>query len=67
MGDLLRKIDYGVCSLLKDRAFTLTALLTLAVYIAVNTAIFASRRQRYYRTRLALPVLIYGLALELYW
>ncbi len=41
MGDLLRNITYGARSLLKDKTFTVTALLTLAVCIAVNTAIFA--------------------------
>jgi len=41
MGDLLRDLNYGVRSLLKDRAFTITALVTLAVCIAVNTATFA--------------------------
>ena len=41
MGDLLRDFTYGLRSLLKDRTFTATALLTLAVCIAANTAIFA--------------------------
>jgi putative ABC transport system permease protein len=41
MGDLLRDINYGTRSLLKDRSFTITALVTLAVCIAVNTATFA--------------------------
>ena len=41
MGDLLRDLNYGVRSLLKDRAFTITALVTLGVCIAVNTATFA--------------------------
>ena len=41
MDDLLRDINYGVRSLLKDRAFTITALVTLAVCIAANTATFA--------------------------
>lgn len=41
MGDLLRDITYGVRSLLKDRTFTATALVTLTVCIAANTAIFA--------------------------
>jgi hypothetical protein len=41
MGDLLRDLNYGVRSLLKDRPFTITALVTLAVCIAVNTATFA--------------------------
>jgi putative ABC transport system permease protein len=41
MPDLLRDINYGVRSLLKDRAFTITALVTLAVCIAANTATFA--------------------------
>lgn len=41
MGDLFRDLNYGVRSLLKDRAFTITALVTLGVCIAVNTATFA--------------------------
>ena len=41
MGDLVRDLTYGLRSLLKDRTFTATALLTLAVCIAANTAIFA--------------------------
>jgi len=41
MGDLLRDLNYGVRSLLKDRAFTITALVTLGVCIAVYTATFA--------------------------
>jgi putative ABC transport system permease protein len=41
MGDLLRDLNYGVRSLLKDRAFTFAALVTLGVCIAVNTTTFA--------------------------
>ena len=41
MGDLLHDFTYGLRSLLKDRTFAATALLTLAVCIAANTAIFA--------------------------
>jgi predicted permease len=37
---MMRDIRFGVKRLLKDRAFTITALLTLAICIGANTAIF---------------------------
>src|SRR5215831_16724587 len=37
---MMRDIGFGVKRLLKDRAYTTTALLTLAVCIGANTAIF---------------------------
>src|SRR5215467_8715475 len=37
---IIRDIRFGVKRLVKDRAFTTTALLTLAVCIGANTAIF---------------------------
>jgi len=41
MESLLRDIRYGLRSLLNDKGFTITVLLTLAVCIAANTATFA--------------------------
>src|SRR5712675_2290359 len=38
---LLRDVKYGVRSLLRDKGFSLTVLVTLAVCIAANTATFA--------------------------
>src|SRR5260221_109696 len=38
---LLHDIKYGLRSLTKDKGFTTTAILTLAVCIAANTVIFA--------------------------
>src|SRR5437762_10101627 len=40
MDTFLRDIKFGVKLLLKDRGFTATAILTLAVCIGANTAIF---------------------------
>src|SRR5579862_2638753 len=41
MNNLIRDIRYGIRSLLRDKAFAATVLLTLAVCIAANTATFA--------------------------
>jgi predicted permease len=41
MDNLLRDIRYSLRSLLKDKGFTTTVILTLAVCIAANTATFA--------------------------
>jgi putative ABC transport system permease protein len=41
MGNLLREIKHGVRSLLRDKGFAATVLLTLAVCIAAYTATFA--------------------------
>lgn len=41
MESLFRDVRYGLRSLLRDKGFTLTVLLTLAVCIAANTATFA--------------------------
>ena len=41
MGNLYRDIKYGIRSLLRDKGFASTVLLTLAVCIAANAAIFA--------------------------
>src|ERR1035438_111771 len=41
MDNLLRDIKYSLRSLLKDKGFTTTVILTLAVCIAANTATFA--------------------------
>src|ERR1019366_4271150 len=41
MDDLLRDIKFSLRSLLKDKGFTTTVILTLAVCIAANTATFA--------------------------
>src|SRR5215472_10109681 len=37
---MMRDIRFGVKRLLKDRAFAITALLTLAICVGANTAIF---------------------------
>lgn len=41
MGNLFRDIRYGIRSLLREKGFSSTVLLTLAVCIAANAAIFA--------------------------
>src|SRR5215471_10320447 len=41
MTNLIRDIRYGTRSLLRDKAFAATVLLTLAICIAANTATFA--------------------------
>jgi predicted permease len=41
MATLLQDVRFGLRLLVKDRSFTITALLTLAVCIAANTAMFA--------------------------
>lgn len=41
MGHLFRDVRYGIRALLRDKGFAGTVLLTLAVCIAANTAIFA--------------------------
>ncbi len=41
MNNLIRDIRYGIRSLLRDKAFAATVLLTLAICIAANTATFA--------------------------
>src|SRR5215472_2796794 len=41
MNNLMRDIRYGIRSLLRDKAFAATVLLTLAICIAANTATFA--------------------------
>ncbi len=41
MESLLRDVSYSTRSLLNDKSFTLTVVLTLAVCIGANTAIFA--------------------------
>lgn len=41
METLIRELKYGARSLLRDRGFTVTVVLTLAVCIAANTATFA--------------------------
>jgi hypothetical protein len=41
MGNLLRDVSYGVKSLLRDKGFAGTVLLTLAIGIAGYTATFA--------------------------
>ena len=41
MSTLFQDIRFGARLLLKDRSFTITALLTLAVCIGANTAMFS--------------------------
>ncbi|HJZ70819.1 MAG TPA: hypothetical protein VKE51_03715, partial [Vicinamibacterales bacterium] len=41
MDSLLRDIRFGVRVLSRDRGFTLTALITLAACLSVNTVVFA--------------------------
>lgn len=41
MGDFLRSVQHSVRSLLGDKSFTVTVILTVAVCIAANTATFA--------------------------
>jgi predicted permease len=41
MSDFLQDVRFGLRLLFKDRSFTITALLTLAVCIAANTAMFS--------------------------
>jgi hypothetical protein len=41
MSRLLQDVRFAVRLLLKDRSFTVTAVLTLAVCVAANTAMFS--------------------------
>jgi len=41
MDSVLRDIRFGVRVLSRDRGFTLTALITLAACLSVNTVVFA--------------------------
>jgi hypothetical protein len=42
MATLLTDVKYALRLLVKDRSFAVTALLTLAICIAANTAMFTS-------------------------